>query len=646
MTYRLKPLAVVLLLGLSTQVFAAGCSGNVMMGDVDSGVADREVRGQCLSSLVDATPNTWGNHGQFVQHVAHLLRSHELRHALNLRERARLTVAAARSDVGRTLDVKIITTGDFHGNLRATGTRNIDGKTFDRGGAEYLASVVKEKLAAYPNTAFVSAGDLIGASPLLSALFHDEPTIEAMNEMGLMVNAVGNHEFDEGRDELLRMQVGNKQGGDGCHPTDGCQDGDAFTGADFQFLAANVKDAATGKTLFPAYKIMNFKGNKVAFIGMTLKNTPSIVTPSGVAGLSFEDEADTVNALIPQLRHRGVKSIVVVVHEGGFTTGGYNECAGVSGPIVDIVSRLDDAVDAVITGHTHQAYICQLPNAAGREILVTAGSPYGRFLTDISLTLDTRHHDVIAASASNTELLFEQGVAPKDPAITALINKYDALAAPLENRVVGHNAATLSRSNNAAGESLLGDVIADAQLHATAPVGYGEAVVAFMNPGGIRADISYAQLGTEGDGNITYGESFTVQPFGNSLVTLTLTGAQIETLLEQQFMGCSNNQPYNRVLQVSDGFAYTWNAAGPACDKVDPASITINGVVVDPAASYRVTVNNFLADGGDNFSVLVEGGDRLGGAQDVDALEAWFQAYGVVDPASYPNSQSRIGRIN
>ncbi|QID16257.1 bifunctional metallophosphatase/5'-nucleotidase [Nitrogeniibacter mangrovi] len=646
MSNALKPVAAALLLGLSTQLFAAGCSGHVTVGEIDSGVADRDVRGTCLSALVDARPNVWGNHGQFVRHVAQLTRSHAVRHVLGHRERARLVSAAARSDVGKTLDVKIVTLGDFHGNLRPSGTRTIDGKSFDRGGAEYLAGVIKDKLAASPNTAFVSAGDLIGASPLLSALFHDEPTIEAMNEMGLMVNAVGNHEFDEGRDELLRMQVGNQHGGDGCHPTDGCQDGDAFEGARFQFLAANVVDEATGKTLFPAYKVMNFKGNKVAFIGMTLKGTPKIVTPSGVAGLRFEDEADTVNALVPKLRRQGVKSIVVVVHEGGFQTGSYNSCDGISGPIVDIVSRLDDQVDAVITGHTHQAYICQLPNRAGRDILVTSASPYGRFLTDIDLTIDTRRHDVVATRAENTELLFEHNVAPKDPAITALIAKYDALAAPLENRVIGHNADVLSRSVNAAGESLLGDVIADAQLHATAPAGYGDAVIAFMNPGGIRADFSYAQIGTEGDGNITYGEAFTVQPFGNSLVTLTLTGAQIETLLEQQFTGCGNNQPYDRVLQVSDGFAYTWNAAGPACDKVDPASITLNGTPVDPAASYRVTVNSFMADGGDNFAVLTEGTDRLGGAQDVDALEAWFEAYGVVDPASYPNATARIQRVN
>ncbi|MCB1956828.1 MAG: bifunctional metallophosphatase/5'-nucleotidase [Rhodocyclaceae bacterium] len=646
MKKRIAGLVAGLALGTSTLALAQTCPGTVTIGDTETRVADRLIDGACLSTLIQDGPDVWGNHGEFVSHVTRL--SHRLlrAHEVSARDAARLVTAAARSDVGRTLSVRILTMGDFHGNLRSTGTRVVDGVTYDRGGAEYLSALVKTELGRHPHTAFVHAGDLIGASPLLSALFHDEPTIETMNEMGLMVNAVGNHEFDEGRDELLRMQYGWHLGGDGCHPVDGCADGDGFAGADFDFLAANVVDEASGETLFPAYRIMNFKGNKVAFIGMTLEGTPSIVTPTGVAGLRFLDEADTVNALIPKLRRKGVNSVVVVVHEGGFASGGINACEGVSGAIVDIVARLDDAVDAVITGHTHQAYICHLPNRAGREVLVTAGSPFGRFMTDIRLTIDTRSKDVVATDAVNTELLFAQGSAAKDPVITALIDKYDALASPLENRIIGSNADTLSRSVNAAGESLLGDVIADAQLHVTAGVGLGEAVVAFMNPGGIRADIGFAQTASEGDGNITYGEAFTVQPFGNSLVTLTVTGAQLETLLEQQFTGCTNNQPFDRILQVSHGFTYTWNAAGPACDKVDASSLAINGVAVDPAASYRITVNSFMADGGDNFAVLVEGTDRLGGAQDLDALEAYLKDFGTVDPASYPEAQARVLRLN
>ncbi|MCU0842135.1 MAG: bifunctional metallophosphatase/5'-nucleotidase [Thiobacillaceae bacterium] len=652
MTTALKPLVVATLLALSAPaIAAAGCDGNVTLGSIDSSVADRDVNGSCINELIQDEPNTWGNHGQFVSHVSQVTLDLLKGRQINARERSRIMRAAAQSDVGKTLEVQILTFGDFHGQLEPVKTV-ISGVASFRGGAEHLSVLLKDRLASNPNTAIVSAGDLIGATPLLSALFHDEPTIEAMNQMGLMINAVGNHEFDEGKDELLRMAHGNQKGGNGCHPVDGCLDGDPFGGADFQFLAANVVDASTGKTLFPPYKVMHFKGNKVAFIGMTLKNTPSIVTPSGVEGLEFKDEAETVNALVPELKKQGVESILVVVHEGGYASGGINACNGASGPIVDIVSRLDDEVDAVISGHTHQAYICNLPNKAGRNILVTAGSPQARYLTDINLVIDTTTRDVAHATASNTELPNWPQSTPdavaKDPAVTGIINKYLGSSAyqNLANRVIGHNTAVLSRSANGAGESVLGDIIADAQLHATKEPGYGDALVAFMNPGGIRADISYLQGGTEGDGNITYSEAFTVQPFGNSLVTKTLTGAQIEALLEQQFMGCPNMQPFNRILQVSNDFTYTWNAAGPACDKVDPASIKLNGVSIDPNAGYRVTMNSFLADGGDLFTVFAQGTDPLGGALDLDALEAYLLHYGTVNPATYPNAQARIQRAN
>jgi len=349
-----------------------------------------------------------------------------------------------------------------------------------------------------------------------------------------------------------------------------------------------------------------------------------------VAGLTFKDEADTVNALVPELRARGIETIVVLIHEGGFTSGGFNECPGISGPIVDIVHRLDRAVDIVISGHTHQGYNCVI---AGR--IVTSASAFGRLVTEIDLTIDTRTKDVVAMSANN--LIVTRDV-PKDPELTQLVNKYDALTAPLANRVIGTIGADLTRSQNAAGESSLGDVIADAQLDATAAQGFGQAMVAFMNPGGIRADFVFAQSGSEGDGNVTFGEAFTVQPFGNSLVTMTLTGAQIDTLLEQQWLGQSSP----RILQVSQGLSYTWDNAAPVGSRVAPASIRINGNVVDPAADYRVTVNSFLADGGDNFTVLREGANRLGDAVDLDALLQFFAASSPVTPGP----RNRINRLN
>jgi 5'-nucleotidase len=225
---------------------------------------------------------------------------------------------------------------------------------------------------------------------------------------------------------------------------------------------------------------------------------------------------------------------------------------------------------------------------------------------------------------------------PKSTLLTALVDKYRALSAPFANRIIGSITATIPRTANAAGESALGDVIADAQLFATQPAGFGEAVVAFMNPGGIRADLTFAQSGSEGDGNVTYGEAFTVQPFGNSLVTMSLTGAQIDTLLEQQFDNPAVGQ--SRILQVSSGFSYTWSQSAPTGSKVDIASIMINGVPIDPNAVYRVTVNSFLADGGDNFTVLVQGTNRLGGAIDLDAMEMFFLAFSPIAPGA----QNRI----
>ncbi len=526
------------------------------------------------------------------------------------------------------VDVQILAVNDFHGNLEPPAGSSGRIGAINAGGVEYLATHIDQLRAANPNTVVVSAGDLIGASPLISALFHDEPTIEAFNLIGLDYNAVGNHEFDDGTAELLRMQEG------GCHPVDGCQDGDGFDGANFQFLAANVVWEKNGKTIFPAYKVRSFAGAKVAFIGMTLEGTPTIVTPSGVAGLQFLDEADTVNALVPYLKEKGVETIVVLIHEGGAQAAPapYNGCVGISGAIVDIVNRLDPEVDVVISGHTHNAYNCVI-----NDKLVTSAASFGRLVTDVNLSINRDTGEVETMSANNVIVTRD---VPKSTLLTALVDKYRALSAPLANRIIGTITTDITRTNNAAGESALGDVISDSQLMATADPGFGDADVAFMNPGGIRADLTYAPSGAEQPGEVTYNEIFTVQPFGNSLVTMTLTGTQIDTLLEQQFAGCGA-QNANRVLQVSNGFSYSWSVSALACDKVDAASIMLNGVVIDPAASYRVTVNSFLADGGDNFAVLRDGTDRLGGALDLDALEAYFQAFSPVPPGS----QNRITQL-
>jgi 5'-nucleotidase len=550
-----------------------------------------------------------------------------------------LAVGSASAKPVPTLNVQILALNDFHGNLEpptsssgcVPAVSGCPAPNTVAGGAEYLATHINNLRALNPNTVVVSAGDLIGASPLLSALFHDEPTIEAFNQMGLDFNAVGNHEFDEGWHELSRMQKG------GCHPVDGCLDGDDFAGADFEFLAANVVRSDNGKTIFPAYKIRSFGGTRIAFIGMTLEGTPLIVTPSGISDLEFRDEAETVNALVPQLKAKGVETIVVLIHEGGSqstsaATTDPNGCVGISGPILDIVNNFDDEVDVVVSGHTHLPYNCSIDGK-----LVTSAFSFGRLVTKIDLTIDRATGEVVTKVADNKIVTRD---VPKDPFITTLIAKYNAIAAPLANRVIGSITAPITRTNNAAGESALGDVIADGQLAATTDPSLGGAVVAFMNPGGIRADLSYpSSPAGEGDGNVTYGEMFTVQPFGNSMVTMTLTGAQIERLLEEQFAGCTLASA--RILQVSEGFTYTWSASGPVCDKVDPSTIMLHGVVVDPSANYRVTVNSFLADGGDSFPILTQGTDRLGGAVDTDAFEAYFAANSPVAPGP----QNRITMV-
>jgi 5'-nucleotidase len=526
------------------------------------------------------------------------------------------------------VNLRILAINDFHGNLRppAGGIRIADPAdktkkiTVAAGGAEHMATLIRQLRQDHSNAIFVAAGDLIGASPFLSAMFHDEPTIEALSMMGLEVAAVGNHEFDEGKDELLRIQNG------GCHPTDGCQGPHLFAGAKFHYLAASTFEKATGKTIFPAYEIRKFDGIPVAFIGLTLKGTPTLVSPVGVAGLEFREEADTVNALVPELKARGVEAIVVLIHEGGFPAGDYNECPGISGPIVDIVKKFDKAVDVVISGHTHQAYVCEID---GR--LVTSGDKYGTIVTAIDLKLDPKTRDIVSASADN--VIVRTAAYPSDPDQAALLQSYDKFAAPIANRRAGSVTETLSRTPNDAGESPLGDIVADAQLAATRTEANGAAVVAFTNPGGVRTDIA-----KKPDGAVSYADVFASQPFRNQLVTLTLSGAQIKDALEQQWL--DPNRP--RFLQVSKGFNYTWDAARPYGERVVADRMSLNGQRVEPAQAYRVTVNNYLAVGGDGFTVLKDGTAAQFGVYDVDALDAYFKAASPIAPGQL----DRIVRMN
>ena len=551
-----------------------------------------------------------------------------MRHTLTLALLAAALLAGCASTAPvatEPVKVRVLAINDFHGNLRPApgGVRIQDpanpGKTLNvpAGGAEHLATAVAELRKANPNHVFVAAGDLIGATPLLSALFRDEPTIESLSLMGLEFSSVGNHEFDKGATELLRMQRG------GCHPTEGCKGATAFKGAGFQYLAASTVDLKTGLTLLPAYSVKRFQGIPVAFIGLTLKGTPGIVVPAGVVGLQFRDEAETVNELVPKLRAQGIEAIVVLIHEGGVPTGDYNDCPGISGPIVDIVKKLDKAVDLVISGHTHRAYNCRID---GR--LVTSGDKYGTIVTAIDLVLDPKTRDITSAVADN---VIVRPTFAKDPRQTALIEQYEKLVVPLAKRVVGRIAAELPREANRAGESPLGQVIADAQLAATKDAG---AQVAFMNPGGIRAP-----LPMPADGLVRYEDLFSVQPFYNNLVTMTLSGAQVLQLLEQQWSGQGAG---GRLMHVSRGFSYSWDASRPPGQRVVPGSVHLAGQPLDANANVRVTVNAFMAGGGDSFAVLKEGRDQATGMMDVDALELYVRN----NPTLAPGPLDRVLRLN
>ncbi|QIA27787.1 bifunctional metallophosphatase/5'-nucleotidase [Thermaerobacter sp. PB12/4term] len=496
-------------------------------------------------------------------------------------------VTSAEGAGSRTVRLQLLAINDFHGALQS---RTLGGRPI--GGAAVLAAYwdrwEEEAKKDGFTTLRVGVGDLVGASPPVSALLQDEPTIEALNRMHLLVSAVGNHEFDEGVAELKRLQEG------GCHPVTGC-----FEGAKFQYLTANVVDAKTGEPLFPPYAMVRVRGIPVGFIGVTLKETPTIVTPTGVAGVRFLDEAESVNRYVAELKRQGVETIIVLLHQGGE---GDRRGGPISGAIVPIVEAMDDEVDVVLSGHTHRGYWGIIDGK-----LVTQAYSSGTAFADVDLVLDRATGDVIDKRARIVDTYADvpPGTEP-DKQIARLVARAEEQVEPIINRVVGTAADDITRQQTPAGESELGNLIADAQRWAMGTQ------VAFMNPGGIRADIAA--------GEVTWGELYEVQPFGNDLVKMTLTGAQIERLLEQQWL----NQPYPRILQVS-GLDYSWDPRRPVGDRVDPADIRIGGQPLDLNARYTVTANSFLAAGGDNFSVFTEGQDRVVGPVDIDALVRYVE---------------------
>ncbi|MGA5301361.1 bifunctional metallophosphatase/5'-nucleotidase [Nucisporomicrobium flavum] len=548
---------------------------------------------------------------------------------------------------GPAVKGQFLSYNDFHGAIDPPGGSGAVVNGTPAGGVEYLATYLRNlrSQAAQEgrSTLTVGAGDLIGASPLVSAAFHDEPTIELMNEVGLQVSSVGNHEFDEGVDELIRMQRG------GCHPVDGCQDGDGFGGAKFSYLAANTINKKTGLPILPPIDIKFVKGVPVGFVGLTLEGTAGIVNPAGIQNVRFANEVETANKWGSLLKLFGVKAQVLLLHQGGQQNAsdpvpGVSDCTNFTGPVVDIVKGLNPEFGLVVSGHTHRFYSCTLPNAKGSSVVTSAGTN-GQLVTDIDYSIDRRTGRFAEISAKN--VVVENGVPDGkggwqkdangvflknpdtvDPKAKKVADKYRTAVAPIANRVVGTITGDIVRTAGANGESPLGDVIADGQLAWTKNNG---AQIALMNPGGIRADFdAEASAGGEPDGKVTYGEAFTVQPFNNLVVTQTFTGAQLKDVLEQQFVGFGG-QTTQRILQVSAGFTYTWTSTAAPGSKV--SAMALNGTPIDPAATYRVTTNDFLANGGDGFTNLNVKVDRTTAPGfDIDALVGYLGAGTPVAP--------------
>lgn len=508
--------------------------------------------------------------------------------------------------------VRILAMNDLHGRLQPPpkGEAEIPGLPAPCGGAAYVATHLKRLRAEVPDSVFVHGGDLTGATPLESSLFHDEPTVAVAGALGLRINAVGNHELDHGVEELRRLQ----------------------TLAPFTYVTANLT-ARQGPPLAPPFEIVDVAGESLAFVGLLLDDAATIVAPSVLGGFAVSPGAAAVNALIPELRARGARAIVVVAHQGGVPAPGtpYDGC-GIDEAGPDDVARLardlDPAVDVLVSGHTHKAYVCKL---SGK--VVTSASAYGRVVTALDLTFDRRSHALQGVSPRNVPVTRD---VPADPGVDGLVSSFVAKAAPQAQAVVGHVAAELLSRAAPSGESPLGDVIADAMLAATqAPP--ASAVVAFMNPGGVRSSLSGPAAGAPTRA-VTFADLFAVQPFGNRLVTVSLRGAQILALLEAQFA----NPGHVRILQPSRGFRYGYRVGGGGGDgasaspHVIPGSAELDGVPLRDESVYRVTVNDFLFGGGDGFRVLSEGTNPVFGPVDVDALRAYFTGFG--EAAAPPSS--------
>ena len=514
------------------------------------------------------------------------------------------------------IEVNLVAINDFHGQLEAhdktyafTGQPK---RTIRVGGIATLGGALKAWRAEDPQLLLVGAGDLLGATPAMSSMWADEPTIEAMNLLGLRLSSVGNHEFDRGTIELLRQQNG---GCDSPSPSKACKLRGQFGGAQYAYLSANVVDAASGTPLLPPYRIEDVKGVRIAFIGTVLRNTAQMVTPSGIASVRFLDEVETINRWAAEIRKHNVAAIVLLIHEGGTTDEQFDQvdCARLKGPIVEIVKQLDPAIRLVISAHSHQGYQCKID---GRT--VTQAESYGHVLTRIKLKFDAQSRTLID-DIDVRNVLMEQGSFAPDPALASLLADVKSRSdAVLQRPIAPLAVPRISDVLDVAGESPLGDIATDAQLAATHRLG---AQIVFINHKSLRGELVGHAGGT------TYAQVAATHPYGNTLVLMTLTGAQIKALLEQQNWLASEGSGGRRMLQVSDGFTYQWDGKRSPGSRVVPGSIRVNGAPLADQQTYRVAVNNFMAQGGDGYTVLRDGTNRLDtGILDLDAFIDYLSA--------------------
>ena len=533
------------------------------------------------------------------------------------------------------IEVNLVGFNDFHGFLEPSKfTYTVDGKTVSvqAGGIDAVAAHVAAWRKEDPQLIVAGAGDLVSASPAISAFWADEPTVNALNMMGLDVSSVGNHEFDMGRVELLRHQFG------GCTPTarpdKACKLAPDFKGARWTYLASNVIDRATGKPVLPAYCIIESKGVKIGFVGAVIKDTPQLVLASGIEGLEFGDEAKAINRAIPELKKLGATVFVVLIHEGGATVEPFDkpDCTQLKGPITDIVKALDPAVRLIITGHTHKGYLCQVD---GRDI--TQAETAGHVLSRIKLSIDPNTKGLLDVTARN--VIIHPGAYPSVPEIAAYVKQLKARSEEqLARPVAKVGARSIVRPINDAGEAPLGQVIADAVLAATSSYG---AQIGVMNTGGMRKDLDVGA-----DMVATYGHTQVVLPFGNTLVVMDMSGKQIVEMLEQQWLRDPVDDERG-MLQFSQGFTYAWDNKLPRGARIVPGSVKLHGAAIDPAKIYMVVANNFLAEGGDNFPVLASLKSKVDTyVKDIDAFTSYLVAQDKAGKPVAPPSVPRVTRLN